>query len=276
MTMRKVWFLAGTLLVLAVPATAQPKDAAGCKDDPLFPIRMPKYRIEKCEKKAFDSYAFFTVKPPKKVVEGELTFIQYTVDRREDEPSALEVVRNYENALKKAGAKIQGTVPNWWVNGTLVAGGREVWAQAEKGNGKIWLRIVRQREMKQTIVADAAALADDLQTAGHVAVEGIYFDTGKAELKPESASAVAEIAKLLQADPSLKVFVVGHTDTVGSVDSNLKLSQARAESVVQALMRDGVAATRLKAFGNGPFAPVASNASEAGRARNRRVELVKQ
>ncbi|MGA7614567.1 MAG: OmpA family protein [Thermoanaerobaculia bacterium] len=263
-------------LVLALPAAAQTGDAKGCKDDALFPTRMPNYRIEKCEKKAFDSYDFFTVKPPKRRVEGELTFITYTVDRREDERTALEVVRNYENALRKIGAKIQGVNPTWWVNGTITADGREIWAQAEKGNGKIWIRIVRPKAMEQVIVADAAALANDLKTTGHTAVNGIYFDTGKAELKPESANAVGEIAKLLKGDPGLKVFVVGHTDTVGSVDSNLKLSQDRADSVIRALVTAGVAPARLRGFGNGPFAPVGSNGTDEGRAMNRRVELVKQ
>ena len=86
-----------------------------------------------------------------------------------------------------------------------------------------------------------------------------------------------EIAKLLAAEPALRVYVVGHTDGVGGLEANLKLSQARAEAVAEALVKThGVAAARLRSFGNGPYAPVATNDSEAGRARNRRVELVKQ
>lgn len=272
----RAFFLVLFALLPAIPASAQ--DKAGCSDDPLFPTRMPHYRIEHCEHKAFDSYDFFTVKPPKKRVEGEYTLITYAVTKREDEASPLEVIRNYENALKKIGARIEGIDPNakWWVVGSLTVDGRKVWAEAQKGNGKIWLRIVREKAMAQTIVANAAALASDLATTGHVTVHGILFDTGKSELKPESANAVAEIAKLLKADPKLKVYVVGHTDTVGSLDANLALSKARAEAVVQALVKDGVAAARLKSFGNGPFAPVASNATDEGKARNRRVELVKQ
>jgi OOP family OmpA-OmpF porin len=110
-----------------------------------------------------------------------------------------------------------------------------------------------------------------------VAVYGINFDTGKSAIKPESAQAIGEIAKLLTADPSLKLFVVGHTDNVGGVDSNIKLSQDRAEAVLQTLVRDhAIAPARLRASGCGPFAPVASNDTEEGRAKNRRVELVKQ
>ena len=131
--------------------------------------------------------------------------------------------------------------------------------------------------MEQTIVADAASFSNDLKTTGHVAVGGIYFDTASAVLKPESAPALQEIAKLLKADPSLKVYVVGHTDSVGNVDGNLKLSRDRAEAVIQALAaQHGIASARLRSFGNGPFAPVASNANDDGRALNRRVELVMQ
>jgi OmpA-OmpF porin, OOP family len=275
MTLRALFPLLFALL-LAIPAAAQ--DKVGCKDDPLFPTRMANYRIENCEHKAYEAYDFFTVKPPRHRVEGEYTLITYAVSKREYEASGLEVIRNYENALKKIGAKIEGIDPNatGWVVGSLVVDGRKVWAEAQKGNGKIWLRIVREKAMMQTIVADAASLASDLETTGHVAVHGILFDTGKSELKPESAGAVTEIAKLLTANPGLKVYVVGHTDTVGSLEANLALSKARAEAVVQALVRGGVAAARLAPFGNGPFAPVASNASEQGKARNRRVELVKQ
>lgn len=106
---------------------------------------------------------------------------------------------------------------------------------------------------------------------------GIYFDTASATLKAESAAAIQEIAKMLKTEPALKVYIVGHTDAVGNADSNLKLSRDRAESVIHALVTThGIQAARLRSFGNGPFAPVASNTSEDGRALNRRVELVLQ
>ena len=263
-------------ILFAIPASAQ-KDAAGCKDPSLFPVRMPKYRIEKCETRPFGSYDFFTTKGPRRTVEGELTFITYTVDAREDDRTGIEVVRNYETAIRSIGGTIHASDPQRWVNGSVRIDGSEVWAQAEKGNGKIWLRIVKRAAMQQVIVADAASIARDLKTAGHVAVGGIYFDTGSAVLKAESSAAIREMAKLLQTDPGLRVFVVGHTDTVGSVEANLKLSRDRAESVIRSLIADhGIASARLAPFGNGPFAPVASNASDDGRARNRRVELVLQ
>lgn len=277
MSTRTILLTLATQLLLAIPAAAAQNDAPGCKDPALFPVRMPKYRIERCETKPFASHAFFTPKPPKRTVEGELTFVQYTVDKREDDRSGFEVVRNYENAIRKIGGKIQASDPQRWVNGVVVVDGKEVWAEVEKGNGKIWMRIVRKKEMDQIIVADASSFANDLKTSGHVAVEGIYFDTASATLQPESGPALSEIAGLLKAEQNLKLYVVGHTDTVGSAEANLKLSRDRAESVIRALTGEhGIAAARLKSFGNGPFAPVASNGTEEGRARNRRVELVKQ
>lgn len=163
------------------------------------------------------------------------------------------------------------------MTGKILAGGKEAVVQVEKGNGLIWLRIVEKEAMKQYVEADAKAMSGDLASTGHVAVYGIFFDTGSAEVKPESKPALTEIAKLLAQTPALKLEVVGHTDMTGGLDSNMKLSQARAESVVKALTAEhGVAAGRLKPFGVGPLAPVASNDSEEGRAKNRRVELVKE
>jgi outer membrane protein OmpA-like peptidoglycan-associated protein len=131
--------------------------------------------------------------------------------------------------------------------------------------------------MKQDVVANAEVWANDLKATGHAAVYGIYFDTGSAAVKPESEPALQEVAKLLGGDASLKVYVVGHTDSVGGLESNLKLAQARAEAVRTALTaRHGIAAARLTAQGVGPLAPVACNATDEGKAKNRRVELVAQ
>jgi len=267
------------LVALLTPATAfgvRP-DKAGCADHPLFPTRMPNYYIAACEAKEFTSYPFKLQKGKTHAIEGKYTFITYAVDDRKDDQAGVAVVRNYENALRKIGGTVADSVPNWWVNGSVVVDGKEVWAEAERGNGKIWLRIVEKQEMTQHVVADAASFRDGLKANGHIAVDGIFFDTAKAVVKPESTPALQEVAKLLKADPALKLWVVGHTDSVGQVDANMKLAQARAEAVVAALTTThGVAAARLKGYGVGPLAPVASNDDENGRAKNRRVELVKQ
>jgi outer membrane protein OmpA-like peptidoglycan-associated protein len=127
------------------------------------------------------------------------------------------------------------------------------------------------------VTVNADALKGDIGKTGHVAIYGIFFDTGSAAVKPESAPALQEIGKLLQQDPKLKLYIVGHTDNVGEIQMNMSLSRGRADAVLKALTATyGVAPDRLQAFGDGPFAPVASNRDEAGRAKNRRVELVER
>jgi outer membrane protein OmpA-like peptidoglycan-associated protein len=117
-------------------------------------------------------------------------------------------------------------------------------------------------------------MARRITADGRIALYGILFDTDSATIRPESEATLAEVAKLLQVTPSLKLLVVGHTDTQGSFSYNRSLSQHRAESVAANLRAKGIAADRLFPVGVSFAAPVASNASEDGRAKNRRVELV--
>ena len=129
----------------------------------------------------------------------------------------------------------------------------------------------------QVQILDASALQKGLATNGKVAVYGIYFDTDQAQIKSQSKAQLDAMAKLLGANPSLKVFIVGHTDNQGQLAHNLELSQKRAEAVVQALTSTyHVAPARLTAKGIASLSPVASNTDDAGRAQNRRVELVQQ
>lgn len=147
---------------------------------------------------------------------------------------------------------------------------------ATAGRTLILLDVVEQGKLEQRMV-DASAMARDLADRGRVALYDLYFDTGSAQIKPESDPTLGEIAKLMGQDPGLKLYVVGHTDDVGAYEKNLELSRQRAEAVVQVLVaRYGVASTRLVAAGVGPLAPWASNATDEGRALNRRVELVRK
>jgi len=272
--------LAGLLLIpglaLAGAPTEKP-DAKGCQDLPSF-TRMGGFWIHNCADKDFDAYEFVVAKGKKERVEGRQSWVGYLPQPGlKPVPSPLQILRNYENAVKRAG----GTAV--WVEQNretlrLDKGGRQTWIEVFADHtSRYRITVVERGEMRQDVVADADALLGGLAATGHVAVSGIFFDTGKAELKAESQPALAEIGKLLAKQAALKLFVVGHTDTVGTPESNLALSQARAEAVLQALVKDhGVAAARLRPFGAGPFAPVASNDAEEGRAQNRRVELVKQ
>lgn len=137
--------------------------------------------------------------------------------------------------------------------------------------------VIQPEQMEQKMVfVNAADMASALAESGKIALYGIYFDTGKDSIRPDSQATLQEIAKLLTASPQLKLRVVGHTDDQGKADYNLELSRRRAASVVQELTaKYGVASDRLDSFGCGLYAPIASNATEDGRAKNRRVELVK-
>lgn len=127
------------------------------------------------------------------------------------------------------------------------------------------------------VLVNSDRLQKSLTDDGRIALYGIYFDVGRSEVKPESKPQLDEMGKLLNADKSLKVAIVGHTDNQGTVDGNVTLSQRRAEAVVAMLMSSyKIDASRLKARGVASFAPVASNRTEAGRAKNRRVELIEQ
>ncbi len=127
----------------------------------------------------------------------------------------------------------------------------------------------------QVAVLKATDIQSGLSTDGKIAFYGVYFDTGKAEVKPGSKPQLDEIGKLLKAQPNLQVFIVGHTDGQGQFDANLTLSQQRAQAVVDALVQQqGVTAKRLTAKGVASLSPLATNTTEEGRARNRRVELV--
>ena len=138
--------------------------------------------------------------------------------------------------------------------------------------------IVESKAREQKMVAIAAGeMAKAIDQTGKVALYGILFDFDKADIKPESKPQLDEIAALLRIDANLKLLVVGHTDNQGGMAYNLDLSKRRADAVVAALEKNyAIASARLIAQGMGSSVPVASNDSDGGRAKNRRVELVKQ
>lgn len=230
-------------------------------------------------------------------LEGRVTHMRYGDPK---ERSILERYRNYEAALTGAGftvlwscagfkecGKRQVNVPTI---GYVPAGeSRYLTARLKRNAGDVWVHlqvmpnstdamIVEVKPMESGMVTvSLAALTSGIAREGHAAVYGIYFDSGKADIKPESAGALEEIAKLLRADAKLKLHVVGHTDSAGSLTSNIDLSRRRAAAVVASLTTaHKIAADRLRADGVGPLSPVASNRDDAGKAKNRRVELVEQ
>ncbi|MEE9912763.1 MAG: OmpA family protein [Deltaproteobacteria bacterium] len=281
--MKRLSMIAVMILFCLLTANlyAEQKDNAKCQEHPLF-NKMPGYWIYNCDQKQFDGRDFKIVKGKTSEtihVEGQLSWMTYYPQSDlKSKPSELQLRRNFENAIKKQGGTFIGTTDKKRDVYKLNKDGKEIWVEVwAEFTGKYGFTVIQKDAMAQDLVANAEVFSNDIRTTGHAAVYGIYFDTGKSSIKPESAQAISEIAKLLKSDPGLKIHVVGHTDNVGGIDSNIKLSQSRAEAVVQELVKgNGIAAARLRAYGCGQFAPVATNDTEEGRGKNRRVELVKQ
>lgn len=262
------------------------------------------------------------------VVEGEVTRILYAAP---EGLSSLQVHRNYQMALRDAGAervfecldecepieewvygddedRLYNTDPSWLASealytyntsderyflvripasdGDILVSAYTALHSPPNGHKELYdqpitiLQIVEEKPMATgKVEADLSAevMAEDLNEAGTARLYGIHFATDEATIEPESESTLAEIAVLLSEHPDLALAVVGHTDHRGSLDHNMTLSQQRAEAVVDYLVSEhGIAQSRLDAHGVGPLAPVATNETDDGRARNRRVELVKQ
>jgi outer membrane protein OmpA-like peptidoglycan-associated protein len=287
---------------------------ASAGDHPLV-SRYPDSKIAKSEVKDYDVYELvvgldikeMTFKGQKvedmtfkgQKVEGRLTRIVYTnpTDR-----STLEIFRNYLDAMRSAGAEILyqceinacGKAParSAWngFNGLfsaadgdpryfaahLTKGNAEAYVAVMVGKLRTQLDVVEVKGMETALVAvDPSALARDIERAGSARIYGILFDVDKADIRPESKPALDAIAALLNAQPTLSIFVVGHTDSSGELDHDLALSAARARAAATALTKEyGIAAERLDAQGVGPLAPVAPNTTDAGRQLNRRLELV--
>ena len=277
--------LAFLLLALAATADAAPDDARGSKDHPLL-TRFPNSHIVEYEKNY--NTAEFAIgaeggQPRRKGVEGDATVITYFHNDADKQPSALQVIRNYQNAIKSIGGEVvYERLPREGDGGEttlkVATGGKEVWVRLEVGifsaptqSYKLW--VVEVAAMQQVVTANK--LLEELNKSGYVALY-INFDTGKWDLKADGTGTVAEIVKMLKAAPTLKIAIEGHTDSVGQAAANKALSEKRAQSVMAAVVAGGIDATRLSAAGFGQEKPVADNRSEEGRAKNRRVELVKK
>ncbi len=247
-----------------------------------------------------------------KAVEGRVTIIRYAIDK---ERSTLEVFRNYEIFLKEKGFETLyscadkecgsrdfnlAVIPYSVEQGDAVKGQRYLGAVLKRPEGDLHvslyitkasglggkkkdqvyarLAVIEAKPMQTGLQhVSAAEMADRIAGEGRVALYGILFDTDSDAVKPESRPALDEIGKLLTDNPKLSLYIVGHTDNQGNYDHNKDLSQRRAAAVVAELLKNyGVKADRLTAFGLSFLAPVASNHTEDGRAKNRRVELVEK
>jgi outer membrane protein OmpA-like peptidoglycan-associated protein len=264
-------FLCSAVLLFAASLGAQddkPTDAEGCKDSPLI-TRFPGSIIHGCENKEYEQADFPLPDDKVKHVEGE--YHSWDVATREG-TSEIQVFRNFQNAIKNAGFTIDNTLSPQ----QIVAHKGATWIFIDNRGSYYTQTIVTEKEMKQEITADASSLSEEINNTGHVAVYGIQFDTGKAIIQPGSENTLGEVAKLLQHNPDLKLRVEGHTDNQGNAAANQALSEKRAQAVVAWLVAHGIQGSRIAAKGMGQTMPVADNSTQDGRAKNRRVELVKQ
>lgn len=253
------------------------QDIKGSKDHPML-SRMPDFRISDYKEAEFGSYRFIGADKKYVMIEGHKYYLEYRLKSGIAEPGELKIRRNVQDALKKINGKVAYD-DNFNKVSTIIIpkDGGETWLEIRSYNNFYRLNIIDRQVMSQEIVANAEALVRDLNSTGHVTVNGIYFDSGKSEIKPESDTAIIQISKLLKNNGTLNLYVVGHTDNEGSFDTNMKLSKDRADAVVNTLLtKYGIQANRLKSYGVSSLVPVASNDSPDGKAKNRRVELVKQ
>jgi outer membrane protein OmpA-like peptidoglycan-associated protein len=270
-------FLALSMLVLGaiLGAAAQPeKDVEGGKDHPLL-SRTPGYYLSQYETKEFDVYTTAYLSGKDAQWEGHRTSLAYTRMTGSKEVSMVQISRNYQNAIKKIGGQILYTDERIVV-AKIAKAAAVTWVEISAYNdGRDYqVVIVEPKPMEQEVVADASALSQSIAATGKAIVYGIYFDTGKSVLKPESEPTLEQITKLLKQEPQLQLYVVGHTDNDGALDFNLKLSADRAAAVVKALVSRGINGSRLASAGVASYCPAASNKTEDGKAKNRRVELV--
>jgi OmpA-OmpF porin, OOP family len=266
----------GVVLLLPMAAFAE-SDADGCKDHPLF-TRMKNYYIVQCEKKYDQANIMIDEDPdsPKNLKpEGDRTFIKYQYeDSAGTAPSYLQIRRNYQNAAKTLKAKI------------LVDRQRYTSMQIDKDSGRIYIglelfndgrtidiTILEQKAMVQEITANDMWQA--LQKDGFMALY-INFDTNKSTIKQESTGIIDQIVELMKSQPSLELSIEGHTDSQGTPKRNKTLSLDRAKAVIKAVTKGGISESRMSPIGWGQEKPVADNRTEEGRAKNRRVEIVKK
>ncbi len=266
-----------TLLAATAPLSLarEPEDAEGTTEHPEIK-RFPGFVLDSSKQNDFEEFEFTLADDRTEIMAGRYWYMDYWLKEGVRQPSIVELVRNYENAFRRLGGSMVHRWPYGAVYRMAGPGGQERWVQINVDSGlRYQLTIVEVAAMQQKLEFNASEMAQALQAQGNVALYGLQFDTGRATLQPGAEPLLAEVLALLKGDPKLRLSIEGHTDNMGDAKTNLALSQQRAQTVVAYLVQRGVAAARLRAVGQGSQVPVADNRTEAGRAKNRRVELVR-
>jgi OmpA-OmpF porin, OOP family len=264
--------------ILGASAAFAEEDVSGSKDHPLL-TRLPGAYIEDYSAGLFQAKEITLAEGKTQNVEGYQTSLGYRFPQGQGQhPSWLQIVKNYENALVKIGGKKRYS-DGQYASYLVKQGDKDIWVVAELGDAEssgavnnFVLYVLEAGAMQQEITA--SDMLNALNKDGYIALY-INFETGKADIKSDSRKIVDQIAEMLKSNPSLKVSIEGHTDNVGSQANNKILSENRAKAVMGALVAAGIAKARLTAKGWGQEKPLADNRSEDGKAKNRRVEIVK-
>jgi len=238
---------------------------------------MPGYALDGGgERRNFDEASFAVGPEGEEVtVEGAKFLGRYFRQEGSSPASIADTLENYRHALLSRGGEVVHA-DRASINGRLLDGNTVVWLRAYAEEEVYELTVIEEKPFQSSLQAPKAnELREALDKNGRVALY-VNFDFGKATLRPDAQPVLAQVVELLKADPDLKLTVEGHTDDVGSDEANLKLSTDRAAAVVDALAAKGIARDRLDSAGYGESRPIADNTSSEGRARNRRVELVKR
>lgn len=256
------------LLLCVFDSLSYSQDIEGSKDHPMF-NRLTGFYITDYSFNEFGSYIFYDENDNEVEVEGAKTFINYVSDT---EVGALKIIRNFSNAVKRIGGKAYES-SGTRVYLTIKQGNKETWAEVFAGDYDYYLTIVEKGEVEQEVTANA--ILKELNETGKVILY-INFDSGKSTIKKESLTVVEQIIEMMNQAKDIKISVEGHTDSDGSNESNLKLSDARAKAVAEAIVKGGIDKSRLSSAGFGEEKPIADNNTEEGKAKNRRVELIKK
>lgn len=256
-------------------------DCEDCKDYPLL-SRMPNFYIHNFKVTEFDAQTFYFDQKSHQI-EGKKIVYKYHHNNYQDSkfefPSRLQILRNYTNAIEKAGGRTlfeRHNSEHGYYTFQSVAG-KEIWLKiAPRRSGNSYEIIIIEKElMRQDIVIEADLIKQKIELFGKVAIYGIHFDVGKSIIRSESEPSLKQIAAYLREHPSVNCWVVGHTDSDGAFATNSKLSLDRATAIKIALETNyNILPGRLFAEGVGPLAPLASNETAEGKQLNRRVELV--
>lgn len=257
-----------TLLLFLFCSLSFSQDIAGSKDHPMF-NRISGFYITDYSVEDFGTHEFYYADDKYITVEGRKTYIYYECDC-EDAP--LKIIRNFSNAAKKIG----GTSFEYTDHTATISikqGNKETWVEVWATPETYSLTIIEKGEVEQEITANS--ILKELNETGK-AILYINFDSGKSTIKKESMPVVEQIIEMMKQAADIKISVEGHTDSDGSNESNLKLSEARAKAVVEAITKGGIDAARLSFAGFGEEKPIADNSTPEGKAKNRRVELIKK